>query len=192
MPPAARRGSPGSGSRPGPAGRRARAGAARRPHELPDRRRPQRCDPVHPPRPEFFVDAGIGNHAPVPHHRHPLQAEALLEPVQCRPHGLGVAGVAPEDFHRHRQPLRRGQKPEEHLPLAPASPLGPPKGRQRTRTALKRHRRRVPQHPLSLRQVTGGQLPLDPTLPPIKPVQGFIEIVGIGPPDTQHLSQRAR
>ena len=86
--------------------------------QLPDRRRPQRRDPVEPRRGDLGVDARLRDHPAVADQHHMRQREALLDLVDLRGERARIGGIALEYLDRHRAAVRRAQQAVDDLQLA--------------------------------------------------------------------------
>jgi hypothetical protein len=67
---------------------------------------------------EFFVDAGLGEHAAVADHDDAFEAEAVADFFDLLADGGGVGGVAVEDFDGEGAAARVAKQAEDDLEFA--------------------------------------------------------------------------
>ncbi len=159
--------------------------------QLPDRRRPQRADPLQPGRLHFLADARLGEHAAIAHQHHPREAEAPAQLVDLGAQGGGIGGVALEHLHRHRAALRVAQQPEHDLQLAALAVAGVAVMRQRAAAPLQPCRGDVVEYQSAVLEVTLGQTPFDPALALKQPVHRLVEFVFVDLAQVEGLAEAA-
>ena len=163
-----------------------RAGA----HQLADRGRAQRRDPIEPRRGDLLTDTRFGEHPAVADEHHPLQAKAPAQLLELRSHGGGVGGVALEDLDRDRTPLAVAQQPEHDLQLPSLAITRVAALGQRTAPSLEVRGAQVVEHQGAVAQVALGQTLLDGALALEQPVHRGVELVFVDAVDAEHLGQR--
>ena len=145
--------------------------------ELADRGCAQRRDPVDAVGREVAVDAGLRDHAAVPHQHHPPDAEAVADLAHLAGQSHRVAGVAGEGLDRDRTAIAGAEEAVDDLrAVAPAIP----------RIAALRHgagvalhvaRGHVVEDEIVLSEMAPGELALDRALSRAQPVHGGVEFV---------------
>jgi len=145
---------------------------------LPNRRRPQRRNPLHArTRPEILHNPCVRDHPAIPDQHDPRQPKLLADLSDLRGQRLGIARIALEHLHRHRAPFPIRQEPKDDLQLVALAIARVAQPRQRTTPAFEVGRRDVVQGEGPLCQVTPRQLLLDPALAGHQPVHRLVQIL---------------
>jgi hypothetical protein len=132
-------------------------------------RRLERRDPVEA---VLFqeLDVGGGDHAAVAADDHPLDPEALLDPLQRRGERLVVVDLAVEDLDRDRAALRRAGQPVLDLQLPFLAVARVAERGQLAFAALQVAGGEVVEHKPAAAEVAAGERRLDPLLLRQQPV----------------------
>jgi hypothetical protein len=148
--------------------------------QLFDLRRLERGDPADPVLLAQQLEVGLGHHAAIADHDHPLKTEARLELGDLGGHRLVIVRLAREDLDRDRPAGPVAQQSVDDLQRPPLAIARITKLGQRATTPLEIRGRDVVEHQLTIGQVAAREPVLDSALARQQPVQRPVELILIG------------